>query len=423
MTPRALLAAKLSQWTGLDLERGGRTAGLEHLLEQRMHARGVASADAYVASLSGPGDPEVVQLLDVLTVGHTWFFRDEELMTALGRVLEELRSRGSVCAWIAGCSTGEEAYTLAMMSVAAGIDITVLGTDINSEALERARRASYSEWSARGLPPVLRVMLRPGDGGTMKVDERVRTRVRFQRHNLLDGPPPSPAATGWPLIMCRNVLIYFTRPEAGATLERLTSALAPGGWLFLGGTEVLQGAPPGFALTQIGTRHGIQRAPPGPAFARPPALPSGPTPPTAPLLRPLTLEPPSQVEGMLERALASVDAGQPADAIPICAQALEKDPLSHDAHLVSGIAFHMSGDPLAALHALRAALLLEPDLWVASFYLALTYERLGRVEEARREYRHVALASVSPNPRASIAKIDAYRDEIAAMARSKYREA
>src|SRR5205807_399417 len=129
-----------------------------------------------------------------------------------------------------------------------GVSVEVLATDINSEALERARAAVYGEWSTRTLPAELRRFLEPAPGGGHRVVDDVRARVRFLRHNLL-GAAPAPATSGaWDLVLCRNVLIYFRRAEAAGTLERLARSLSDDGWLFVGGGEVLQAAPAGFAL-------------------------------------------------------------------------------------------------------------------------------------------------------------------------------
>src|SRR3984957_15984678 len=148
------LARQIATWLGLDLARGGRLDGLERVLRQRVAGSGLASAADYVAGLTGPDDPEVIHLLDTITVGHTWFFRDLEQAEAIVSVLRALtkgRSRPEV--WVAGCSTGEDAYTVALLAGAAGVDVEVLGTDVNPRALERARAARYADWSRRQGPP------------------------------------------------------------------------------------------------------------------------------------------------------------------------------------------------------------------------------------------------------------------------------
>jgi Flp pilus assembly protein TadD len=125
-------------------------------------------------------------------------------------------------------------------------------------------------------------------------------------------------------------------------------------------------------------------------------------------------------DDLLERALQQIESGNAAEAIALCAVALQKDPLSPQAHLVSGIAYHMSDDPRSAAHVLRSALLLDPEEWVASFYLGLSYEKLGREDDARRAYAQVHRASQGKERRHSrLRLIEAYRDEISSLSRAR----
>jgi Tfp pilus assembly protein PilF len=175
----------------------------------------------------------------------------------------------------------------------------------------------------------------------------------------------------------------------------------------------LRHAPAGFALAPIGNqpgvRYGLRRTVPAPAAPFPVV-----TSPTA-----VATPPP---DDLLEHALERIESGHPGEAIELCALALQKDTLSPQAHLVSGIAFHMSEDPRSAAHALRSALLLDPDEWVASFYLALSYEKLGREEDARRAYAQVERASQNKETRRSrLPILEAYRDEISLLSRARSR--
>jgi chemotaxis protein methyltransferase CheR len=314
--------------------------------------------------------------------------------------------------WVAGCSTGEEAYTIAMLAGSTGMPVDILATDINSESLERARFAEYSQWSTRDVPRELMWMLPSVRSGRMRVEESIRRRVHFERHNLMNPPPKPQRGSAWHIVLCRNVLIYFRRGEVVSVTNRLSSTIDQGGWLFLGASEVLESTPPGFSLVQVGKRYALQRtnAPAPKTPMRRPAPPS-----------PVVTRSVPRADGVLERALACLESGTPSDAIPLCAEALQMEPLSPEAHLVSGIAFHMNDDPRAAAHTLRSALLLDPDEWLASFYLALTYDRLGREEDAQREYRHVEAASRQPRQRSRLRVLEAYRDEIVSLARARGR--
>jgi chemotaxis protein methyltransferase CheR len=421
MKARDLLALRMAEWTGLDLERGGRADALDRLIEQRTKKLRYPTADAYVASLSSPGHPEVVWLVNVITVGHTWFFRDREQTAAISALLRAAPPAGErLQVWAAGCSTGEEAYTVAMLAGSTATPVDILATDINSEAIERARLGEYSQWSTRDVPRELMWMLPSIGGGRMRVDDSVRRLVRFERHNLMNPPPKPRHGAAWHMVLCRNVIIYFRRSEVVTVTKRLASAVAPGGWLLLGAGEILESSPAGFAIVQVGTRYVLQRKDaavlPAQRMLSPPS--TGPMGPTGPFT---VARPIPRLDDLLERALACLESGASSEAIMACAEALQLEPLSPQAHLVSGIAFHMNDDPGAAARALRSALLLEPDEWLASFYLALTYDRLGREDDAQREYRHVEAASQQPRPRSRLRVLEAYRDEIVMLARARGR--
>ena len=411
MNPRDALALRMAEWTGLDLERGGRADALDRLIDQRKKVLGFESAEKYVGALSRPDHPEVVWLVNAITVGHTWFFRDREQIDAIASLLKAASPKSErLRVWVAGCSTGEEAYTVAMITESTGVPAEILATDINSESLERARLGEYSKWSARDVPRELMWMLPAIRGNRLRVDDRVRRRVHFERHNLMAPPPKPVRGSAWDMVLCRNVLIYFHRSEIASVAVRLASGVGMGGWLVLGAGEILEANPPGLSLLQVGSRYALQRA-----RKPPPAL----APQRATVPPPKAFPPAPRVEGILERALTHIESGTPSDAIALCAEALQLDPLAPHAHLVSGIAFHMNDDPTAATHALRSALLLDPDEWLASFYLALSYDRLGREEDAQREYRHVEAASRRPRRPVRLRILEAYCDEIVLLARAR----
>lgn len=418
MSARLELAARLERWTGFDMSRGGRADALDRLLAQRTKALGLPSVDAYVAALARGDEPEAVRLVNALTVGHTWFFRDAEQTACVADVLGRYGRATTVRVWVAGCSTGEEAFTVALLATELGIDVDVLATDLNSEALEQARSATYGAWAVREVRPERLATGFRRVGASFVVAETVRSRVRFERHNLLDAAPRPTSGAGWDVILCRNVLIYFRADEAAATIERFRRALSPSGWLFLGASEVLRGVPSGFSIEAVGARYALRPAAAAPADARTHAQPT----PVASLPSSLAARgTPSMGAGdLVQKALARVEAGEPAEALALCGRALEADSLSAYAHLVSGMALHLTGDWLAAARSLRSALLLEPDEWLASFYLALAYDRIGREADAEREYEsvHASLAAGKMG-RSSLPSLEAYRGEIALLAKSR----
>jgi chemotaxis protein methyltransferase CheR len=384
-TPREQLAARIASWTGLDVSRGGRASTLERVIDQRTRVLGHPSAEAYVASLTSPDASEVRALIDALTVGYTWFYRDDEQGAVFVDVMRAQRAE-PLHVWVAGTSTGEEAYTIALLAHAAKRRASVLATDINEGALAIAAAGEYGAWSLREVPPAVRATFVPTPSGQWSVPSSVRDVVRFERHNLQSAPKTRDG--GFHMILCRNVLIYFQRDAAAKTIARLAESLAPDGWLFLGASEVLAAAPPGFVVGRVGSRFGIRRAGRGEvSVAAPPPKPQMPSVPPA-----------ESVVDVLETALSSVERGDATAAIGAVQRALTIDPLAADAHLVLGIALYTSGEPARALEQLRAALFLEPETWVASFYLARSYEKLGRFADARVEFEN-ALRRGSTPPR------------------------
>ncbi len=254
------LGQLLSEWMGVDPSRGGQRERLERFVAQRVQALHLPCAEAYVNRLKGRDHPEAIRLINALTVGHTWFFRDPEQMDLIAKILREDYPRGHVPQiWVPGCSTGEDVYTLAFLAHRAGRLVSVLASDINTEALRHAGAARYDTWSLRELPDSFRDYLVPTAGDLLEVAPALRQRVRFRHHSLVD-PPPMPERGGaWDIILCRNVLIYFGKAQAQAAVDRLGRSLAPSGWLFLGASEVLRAVPQNLQVNYLGGRYGLQQ--------------------------------------------------------------------------------------------------------------------------------------------------------------------
>ncbi|ABZ84580.1 methylase of chemotaxis methyl-accepting protein, putative [Heliomicrobium modesticaldum Ice1] len=265
----AELQQLISERTGWRFDQSRRD-NLLQVLQARMEAHGIADHEAYHRLLldKGPaGTEEWRRLIDAVTVGETFFFRDRGQFALLRErilptLLAERRDKKALRLWSAGCSTGEEAYSLAILvdelvGAAPGWTIDVIGTDINEASLHIARAGRYSEWSLRATSPERRQehfrRVDPGRGRragpVWEVDPAIRSLVQFYRLNLLDGPLPdrfAPVAST-DLILCRNVFIYF-RPEAiRQVLTDFFRCLNPGGFLLTGHGELL-GLEPGQAL-------------------------------------------------------------------------------------------------------------------------------------------------------------------------------
>ncbi len=212
---------------------------LEARVQERMRERGVDQAHTY-ADLLG-GRPELTALIELLRVGETRFYRHESQMRAVVELVMPALRRGVGPArlWSAGCATGEEAYTLAML-LSRGLDghrsFKILASDISPASIERARAGIYREAAIGTLPHSYRTGFERSADGNFQVSPALRALVEFEERNLATGGYPG----SFDLIFCRNVLIYFEESAKDAALRRLVKALKPGAFLFLGYSESLR---------------------------------------------------------------------------------------------------------------------------------------------------------------------------------------
>jgi chemotaxis protein methyltransferase CheR len=399
MTAHAL-AQLIERATGLDLERGGVSTALDRFVTERLRALSLARIDDYIALAADPRGAEQQRLIDAITVPHTWFYRDPDQLHTIATLMLGAPP-GRLNVWIAGCATGEEAYTMAMIGRRIGRPLSVLATDVNETALATARRAIYGPLAVRDVPELDRRWLTPRDNG-FAVDEALRETVAFERHNLVDPPPIGPR-TGWDLVVCRNVLIYFAPAAAGRVFKRFARAVREGGSVVVGASEVVFEPPAGLELVSSGNRLVLRRPMrprPGP---RPlPARPSAPRPAEprepAPELRDAVRDPvrDDNLVAALARGHALFERGEIGAAVPIYADLARRHASVAEPWLFLGIAQYAHGDVEAAADALRAALCLDPALWPAGFYLARAYERLGRRADALQQYDRIAVDDLQP---------------------------
>jgi chemotaxis protein methyltransferase CheR len=205
------------------------------------------------ALLAGPATEDHIDILvSALTVGETYFFREKRIFETLEErmLLEWISERRATTRhlriWSAGCCTGEEAYSLAilihrMIPDLAKWDITIIATDINARFIEKATAGIYSEWSFRGTPGWVkeRYFKRIGTG-SYEILPQIREMVTFAQLNLVENPYPSLASltTSVDLILCRNVLMYFIPWQVDKVLGTFYRCLIDGGWLLVSPSEV-----------------------------------------------------------------------------------------------------------------------------------------------------------------------------------------
>lgn len=243
------LSALLEARTGQQLATG-RIWRIETSLKPLMRERGISDIEQLVAVLGCPGERDLADdVVDALLNNETFFFRDHAVFQMLDtQALELLReARGAkrrIRIWCAGCSTGQEVYSLAMMLADnearwAGWTIDILGTDISGGAIERAQLGLYSQFEIqRGLP--IRMMMRWFDqeGESWQATRKLKRLAQFRRHNVLDRPP---LPGRFDLVLCRNVLLYFPAEVRTHAFDRIASAIEPDGVLMLGAGETVLG--------------------------------------------------------------------------------------------------------------------------------------------------------------------------------------
>ena len=208
---------------------------LKRRIAVRMRARGIHTYNDYATLLDR--DPhEYQELLDALTINVTKFYRNPETWDALRPYLADLWTarRSPLRIWSAGCASGEEPYTIAVLVAAADAKGTIDATDIDRLSLERTRQAKYPDTAFTEMPADLRRRYFR-DGQPV---EEVRELVRVIAHDLTREPPPR---TAYDLIVCRNVVIYFERAAQERLFQAFVDALRPGGVLLLGKVETLFG--------------------------------------------------------------------------------------------------------------------------------------------------------------------------------------
>lgn len=266
----AAVASYLSRTAGLVFDASRRPA-LAAVVAERLEASGAADVGAYLARVSShDGDEERQALLDAVVVPETHFFRNPPQMVALRRrILPELMRRAAargraVTIWSAGCSTGEEPYSLAMLAgeaageLAVAPPVRVLATDISSRAVTAARRARYTGRSLALVTPDARDRWFEPDGDGYRVGADARAMVEVRRHNLVAEPPPfEPGEVD--LVVCRNVTIYFGRETTRRLLESFHDLLTPGGYLLVGHAETLWQVNDDFTLVALGDAFAYRR--------------------------------------------------------------------------------------------------------------------------------------------------------------------
>jgi len=244
-----ILAGLLEARTGQQLTMSRRWR-IETALSALLRERGIATLDELITILVMGKEPGLSQqVVEALLNNETYFFRDRAPFDVLQRhALPELAQRRHkskrIRIWSAGCSTGQEVYSLAMLFAEepekwAGWTIDILGTDVSTSCIDRARSGSYSQFEVQrglGITQMIKWFEECADG--WRAVEPLRKPIRFQVHNLLE---PAPHPGGFDIVLCRNVLLYLSPEKKTLAFERIAGAMAEDGWLMLGAGETVIG--------------------------------------------------------------------------------------------------------------------------------------------------------------------------------------
>jgi len=244
-----ILAGLLEARTGQQLTMSRRWR-LETALAALLRERGIATLDELITILVMGKEPSLSQqVVEALLNNETYFFRDRAPFDLLQRyALPELQQRRQKAKrlriWSAGCSTGQEVYSLSMLFAEEpekwrGWTIDILGTDVSTSCIDRARAGTYSQFEVQrglGINQMIKWFEECADG--WRAAEELRRPVRFQVHNLLE---QAPHPGGFDIVLCRNVLLYLSPDKKTQSFDRLAVSMADDGWLMLGAGETVIG--------------------------------------------------------------------------------------------------------------------------------------------------------------------------------------
>jgi chemotaxis protein methyltransferase CheR len=344
-----------------------------------------------------------------LTVGETYFFRESKTFAVLAeKVLPELirarRDRGRrLRLWSAGCCTGEEPYSLAILLQQnipdlADWQVTIMATDISAPFLRKAAAGIYGEWSFRESPSWFKERyFRRTEDGRYAILPEIRRRVTFAPLNLAEDTVPSLATdtNAMDVIFCRNVLMYFTPPQAQKVVANLRSALVDGGWLVVSPSEGTQSLLHGFVPVNfpevILYRKGHRKTEVAPMAMEVPIVAPVASASEPPLPKSTPEEPPPAVLGpalesasSLARALAN--EGKLPEALAACERWLATDKLDPAGHYLRAMILQELGDAAEARRSLQRAIYLRQDFVLAHFALGNLAREASRFEEADKHF-------------------------------------
>lgn len=435
-----------------------RLGELRHLVRRLAAPAGFATPQQYVLALQSCAlsEPATQALIRSLTIKESYFFRDRPAMSALRdtllpQLIEQRRDSKVLRVWSAGCSTGEELYSISILLDELLPDrehwsLSLVGTDLDAHAVAQARAARYKPWSMRVVLPEERLRYFHEDTATglLRLRSRYQRDASFHVHNLVAGKDSIPSPARFDLILCRNVLIYFSSEGQREVASTFREALTPGGLWITGSSDPSPGAPwqtaihPGLIAhtldEQFGERPTLDRTTqrtlrpatsnpqftlPAPSALASPAVPQranaatdrplsrsvdhGPQLPAA-QPTPSPVAPPVELgsvtvtdEQQLDAIMRLADAGNLSDAARMCQTLTDRLPLWSKPHLLAATIAQSAGQTSDAITHLKRALYLQPRDAEAQLRLGLLLAQSGAREAAIKALRNVMLYCQGPN--------------------------
>lgn len=436
---------------GLDFQEDKR-AMLGRGLAQVMSTIGCQNLNELYARLNAYPTTSVIwdQVISVLTIGETYFFRNTSHFDALaknilpGIIAEREHSNRRIRIWSAGCASGEEPYSLAILLRETipnleSWNVLILATDLNREALKKAQDGRYGAWSFRGVEKRVQDQYFCLDGNQYVINDKIKEMVAFDYLNLVGDPFPSLTnnTNAMDIIICRNVTIYFNEPTTRAIVQKFHACLVNGGWLIPGPSEpnliyygdfTAQNFP-GTVVYQKPNALRIKSRPepafaftPTPTFAAQPAVMlnmprATPHLPIAPPIKKapapdlyhqaLDLLQAGQTNAALAKLYEKIDQdakfapaystlgkiyanmGNLEEAQHWCERAIRLDKLHAEPYYTLSLVYQQHGLMDMAVDALKKTIYLDRDFALARYNLAQIYRHQGEKELARRELQNV----------------------------------
>ncbi len=404
-----LLSRQLSQhdyrrFRGLVLERTGLDIGprrretlVNGVLDGAARAR-CEDLEQYftLLKITQTNDSLWDDLICKLTVGETYFFRNPSHIEALcSHILPDLlyrhRKEKRLRIWSAGCSTGEEAYTIAIIlrRILPEIDdwnVLILATDINRDSLKKAQTGHYREWSFRQSHPTVKKMYFKKNGDTYEILPKVREMVSFAYLNLADGSFPSliTNTNAMDLILCRNVFIYLPKLATAEITNHFYQCLSPGGWLVVGASETNHKTYRQFVTRDIGAATVYQKD-----TARPTDMPGDDLEKVTNLTKKIHKAAPPSSAPTLPRisppaSKPAEQEGYPRSPVPEIPSkpSIPKPPTPTEVYQ-TGLDYYASGQFEEAIHKFLSVVETNPDIEMAYYQMARIRANQGRLEEAQ----------------------------------------